>query len=364
MANVAVRERDNTDAAQAAPLMVAPTAPLRAHRGASSPSLSRPRLNKRLPVVVPERIPAVPLPGFVMAGAVDVRRGPVTAIVEGARGRLFAATPGSDSVAVIDRAQMAVIGAVKDVYEPFAAVAARGRAYVSGVMAANDELVVIDTATGALQTTYPIAGNVRDLVASPDGSRVYLTRTDDDGVDIAVFDTATAEFTSIALGGPGATADTIAISPDGTRLFVGVADNFVSDVVVVDTAAARIVASITIDAPIRGIAVHPGGSQVYVLSSDPVDGGAVRTVDVASGRVTAVAQTGGLPTSMSISRDGGRLYVADIEQVAVVCTATAQVVDALTLDAEPSCVVESADAATLYVADYEGRVTVFGLVAR
>ena len=47
----------------------------RVMRGASSPSLSRPRLNKRLPVVVPERIPAVPLPGFVMAGAVDVRRG-------------------------------------------------------------------------------------------------------------------------------------------------------------------------------------------------------------------------------------------------------------------------------------------------
>lgn len=360
MANAAIREREGTDTVQAA----APTTPMRAHRGATVPSLSRPRLAKRLPVLPREQMLAVPLPDFVLVGAVDVRRGPVTALVEGARGRLFATTPGSDSVAVVDLARMAVLGAVKDVYEPFAAVQARGRAYVSGVMAANDELIVIDTASAALLETHAISGTVRDLVASADGNRVFLTRADDDGVDIVVFDTATSDFSSIPLGGPGATADTIAVSPDGTRLFVGVADNFVNDVVVVDVEAGRVVNAISVDAPIRAIAVHPSGATIYVLTSDPVAGGAVHVVDVPSGRVTSVAQTGGLPTSMSISRDGGRLYVADIEQITVVCTATATVVEALTVDAEPSRIVESADGSALYVADFAGRVTVFSIVSR
>lgn len=357
MANAAVRERETTGTAQAAPLMSAPTAPLR-HRNATSPSMARTRPVRRLPVVR-EQAPVAVLPGFDLAGTVDVRRGPVAAIVEGARGRLFVTTPGRDSVAVLDVAQQSVIGAVKDIYEPFGAVAAGGRAYVSAVLAANDELAVIDTATGALQATYPVAGNVRALVAAPDGSRVYLTRTDDDGADVAVFDTATAEFTSIALGGPGTVADAVAISPDGARLYVGVVDNFASDVLVVDIAAARVVNTIQIDAPIRAIAVHPSGASVYVLSSDPVAGGTVHMVDARSTRVAGTVALGGLPTSMSISRDGGRLYVTDIERVSVVCTGTASVVEALDVAAEPSVAVESADGATLYVADYEGRVTSF-----
>lgn len=358
MANAAVRERDDVTATA-----TAPTTPLRAHRNsAAAKALSRPRIAKRLGVVRDQAPVALPLPAFQMGGSVDVGRGPIARMVETGRGRLLVTNPGVDGVAVVDAARMAVVATAGDVYEPFAVAQARGRAYVSGVTVAFDELVVLDPATGALQTTYPMEGSVRDVVASRDGSHVYVSRFDYDGADVAVFDTATQKLTSIPVGGGNAVADAVAVSGDGSRLYVGVSLNFANDLLVIDTATAAVVDTVIIDAPIRGIAVAPTGGYVYVLSSDPAAGGAVHTVDARSGEVVAVAQVGGLPTALSISRDGGRLYVSDVEQVTVLCTATSTVVDALDVEAEPSCVLESADGSVLYVADYDGRVTVFAMV--
>lgn len=326
--------------------------------------MSRPRPGMHHPVAREQSQPlAVPMFGFDRVGSVDVGRGPVSRIVESGRGRLLVTNPGYDGLAVLDPARLAIVAVAGDVYEPFAGAAANGRAYVSSVTVSSDELAEVEPDSGRLLSVHPLMGSVRDLVASRDGSRVYITRTDDAGADVAVFETATAALASIPVGGPGAIADAVAVSPDGSRLYVGVALNFASNLVVVDTATAQIVNTVTIDAPIRGVAVHPSGRQVYILGSDPAAGGTVHVVDARTGGIISAAPTGGLPTALTISRDGGRLYVADIEQVTVLCTATAQVVDAITAGAEPSCVVESADGAHLYVADYEGSITVFAISA-
>lgn len=363
MANAVVRERDD---ATTGVVLAAPTTPLRTHysSAAATRRLSGPRLARRLPVVR-EELPVVPapLPSFDIVGTVDVRRGPIVGIVEGGRGQLLVTTPGSDSVAVLDPARGAVTGVIGDIYEPFAATGAAGRVYVTAVSASNDEIAVIDVATRALSGVYPVSGSVRSLVASPDGAQVYLTRTEEHGADVAVFDTVTTEFSNIEIGDAGSVSDAIAISPDGARLYVGVADNFANDLIVVDTASSRIVNVIAMDAPIRGIAVHPGGTAVYVLSSDPVRGGAVHVVDARTGEVKATTAIGGLPTALSISRGGGRLYVSDVDQVTVVCTASAEVVGALDIGAEPSAIIESADGRALYIADFDGRIAVFAIAA-
>ena len=98
-----------------------------------------------------------------------------------------------------------------------------------------------------------------------------------------------------------------------------------------------------IASPIRDVALSRDGALAYVASFDTHWGGSVDVIDTAINEITAKVGIGGAPMQMALSSDGSRLYIADYEHVAVLCTETNSVVDTLTVTAEPSCVAVSPD---------------------
>jgi YVTN family beta-propeller protein len=153
------------------------------------------------------------------------------------------------------------------------------------------------------------------------------------------------------------------ITRDGLRLYVATVDQFGGDLVVIDTGANRVVDTIKIGSPIRGVALSPGGDTAYVASFEPGLGGVVDVVDTATNEVTATVEIGGSPTQLTLSSEGDRAYVVSNDHIAVLCTATNEVIDTITVGAQPSCVTESPDGKQLYVADYAGRVTVLSVAS-
>ena len=62
-------------------------------------------------------------------------------------------------------------------------------------------------------------------------------------------------------------------------------------------------------------------------------------------------------TDLVAGAAGDRLYVAGVDRVSVVCVATQEIIDTVTIVDQPSCLAESADGKKLFIADYDGAVT-------
>ena len=160
------------------------------------------------------------------AGAVAIRRGPIGDIAVGAAGTGVVVTHyGDDSVSFLNPDTLAVEDTIEVPGEPFAAVVADDRAYVSTSSSSYDAVSVIDTNTRTVIATYPLAFGVTALAVSPDGKRVYAGRTGHDHVDVAVIDTTAERVGTIDLAtGAGIGVDAIAIDPTGKRLYVATTD--------------------------------------------------------------------------------------------------------------------------------------------
>lgn len=290
---------------------------------------------------------------------VAVGHGPVGDIAAGRAG-VVVANPATDSVSVLDAAGRAFGTDLGLAGEPVAVVVTDDRAYVTTASATQDTLSVINPDAGAVVATFPLAFGVSALAASPDGKRVYAGRTAHGHVDITVIDPAAERAGTIDIGtGPAAGLDALCVDPSGKRLYAAVTDDNGSQVVAVDTETSRVQRVIPIGSPIRDIAV--AGGTVYVLTSDRSAGGAVHVIELSTAKVTATVELGGAPTQLVMSPDHARAYVVDYDRVAVLCTLSLEVVDSLSVPARPSCVALDDDGSHLYVADYSGVVSVFGV---
>ncbi len=198
---------------------------------------------------------------------------------------------GDHNVVMLDAATLAVTGGVA-AREPFALVAAGGRAHV-GVASANyDAVAVIDTRTGAVIRSYPLSFNVTAMAASPDGKRVYAGRAGDGGVDVSVIDTTAERVGTIYLAkGEDANIDALRVDVSGRRLYAAVSDARSSRLVVVDLETGRVRRSLEVGAPIRGLEIGLDNT-AYVLTSDINDRGVVHVVDMVANRIMASAAGG------------------------------------------------------------------------
>ena len=267
---------------------------------------------------------------------------------------------GDHNVVMLDAATLAVTGGVA-AREPFALVAAGGRAHV-GVASANyDAVAVIDTRTGAVLRSYPLSFNVTAMAASPDGERVYAGRAGDGGVDVSVIDTTAERVGTIYLAkGEDANIDALRVDVSGRRLYAAVSDARSSRLVVVDLETGRVRRSLEVGAPIRGLEIGLD-STAYVLTSDINDRGVVHVVDMVANRITASVAVATAPMQLALSADGTRAYVVDYDQVVVLSTETLTVIDTISVGARPSCVAVGVD--RLYVADCSGGVTAYTVPA-
>jgi DNA-binding beta-propeller fold protein YncE len=324
------------------------------------------RLPEAAPVSADEPLLDTDLaPGFAVAGQVAVGRGPITDMTVSPRGGFIFATNNVDnSVSRLDPDTLAVVGTVTDVEEPFVIAASGSRAYVTTVSELYDAVTVIDTKSGAVVATHPLALSVRDLVLSADGRHVFVARTGRDGADVAVIDTVSDRITTIELGTRAeATAEAISISRDGRRLYVATADHLGGELVVIDTREQRVVTGSAFPAPIRDIAVSPDGKNLFVVGDDLEAGAHVDVVDARTLRVTETVAVRGIITQLVLSVEGERAYLVNGDRISVLCTANREIIDTITVDAEPACVVESRDGKRVFVADYAGGVTAFSVAS-
>ncbi|WP_233213640.1 YncE family protein [Mycobacterium hubeiense] len=291
--------------------------------------------------------------------AVAVECGPVGDFgVDADGGKIVVTNPADHSVLVLNRDTLAVEGSIA-VPQPFAALVADDRAYVTAATEGTDGVAVLDTNTMSVIATYPLAFSITALAISPDGKRVYAGRTGTDRVDIAVIDTTAERVGTIDIAhGPGISADAVRVDPLGRRLYVATTDARGSQLVIVDIETAQVEGSVWIGSPIRDLALGADAT-AYVLSSDRAHGGIVDVVDLAAKRITDTVTLGGAPTQLVLSTDGARVYVVDYDRVVVLCALTNELLETVQVGARPSCVAATRD--RLYVADYSGGISVFSV---
>ena len=316
---------------------------------------------------LPEPAPAIveaPLietdtaPGFSALRQIPVRRGPIAGIAVDPRdGLVYTTNPTDHSVSVLDPATLSVRTTIPGFDEASAVAAANGRAFVATVSLSHDAVTTVDPAAVEAGTDHPLALSVADVAVDAAGRYVYVARSGRDGADVAIIDTADGRVRTLELRTrPGAAATALTVSPDGARVYVVTVDDLGGELVAIDTATRRIAGGLAFPAPLRAVAAGPGGL-VYVATCDLSFGGVIDVVDARSMRVVSSIDVGGLVTDLVAGAAGDRLYVAGVDRVSVVCVATQEIIDTVTIVDQPSCLAESADGKKLFIADYVGAVT-------
>ncbi len=142
----------------------------------------------------------------------------------------------------------------------FGANAAGPQAYVGNFK--DNTVSVIDTGSGTVVATLPVASGPHGMTQTPDGRTVYISG--DASSDISVIDTASNRVTRTI--DVGKSPHGLAMMPDGRMLLVGVYGD--DRVAFVDTASNTVIASVTVAKP-HTIAVRPDGKVAYVASQEP-----------------------------------------------------------------------------------------------
>ncbi|MCX2933026.1 hypothetical protein ORI20_22395 [Mycobacterium sp. CVI_P3] len=302
-------------------------------------------------------------PVVTIAKTLAAGHGPVSDMAVSPDGRyLVTAHYGADVVCVLDAATLSVTATIDGLSEPYAAVVVADRAYVSAASNERDAVVAIDPRSGkplAAKTFEMTAGG---LAVSPAADVLYVARTADDTVDIAAVDIETGDIAPIEIPvGPGASVAALCLSSDGSRLFAALTTPAGGVLAIID-AQDRVVRDLVATAgSIGDIAVMPNGRTVFATGWDAGHGGVIHVIDVVGARVTDVIAMGGVPTQLVLGRGGRCAYIVDRDEIAVLCTATTEIVDSVVIGPQLSCLAADPVRNRLYAADYTGTITALRL---
>lgn len=307
----------------------------------------------------------LPGPRARIIDTVMLGRGPIGGLAVTADGsRLLATNYGDDTVSVIDTASGTVVATVFHADEPFSVAvgpAGTARAYVTAGSMALDAVLAIDVDSAEVTGCYPVALGIGELVADPMGSRVYVTRTGPAGVEVLALD-ATMSPAGVAQvsSSPVASAAGLRISPDGRRLYVAVRQPAGDTVTVLDREL-NVVDVIKVGSTVVDVAVSPDGARLFVATSGPDGRGAVHAVDTRTHAIGAGYVVDTQLIQLIVSRDGERAYLVTAAGVLVMCARTNEALGTLTATTAPACAAESPDGSRLYIAGFDGAVTVASL---
>jgi YVTN family beta-propeller protein len=208
-----------------------------------------------------------------------------------------------------------------------AAFAAGPKAYVGNFK--DSTVSVIDTGTGAVTMTVPVAAGPHGMSMTPDGKTVYVSG--DESSTVSVIDTATDRVThTIEVG---KTPHGLAMQPDGRILLVAVYGE--DRVAFVDTATRAIAGSVAVPKP-HTIAVRPDGKLAYVASQQPGKFALV-VVDLATRAAVREIVLDKPPRDPEFSYDGKALYftLAGINAVQVLDPQSDRIVASVPTGASP-----------------------------
>jgi DNA-binding beta-propeller fold protein YncE len=178
-----------------------------------------------------------------------------------------------------------------------------------------DRVVVIDTATNLPVRSIDVEHGLYDLVASPDGTRVYASHLMSRSV--AAISTATgAVIARVVLPRP---LTALAVSPDGRRLYV--ANATIGELAVIDTATlsySREGLPVTTD-----IVVSPDSARVYAALPEGfgafprLQPASIATFDAVSFAVTERSISPSQPGRLVLTPDGTKLYMTFVSEPGV-----------------------------------------------
>ncbi|MEO6792203.1 MAG: YncE family protein [Mycobacterium sp.] len=304
-------------------------------------------------------------PATRIVNTVTVDRGPIGGLAVSADGtRLLATNYGDDTVSIIDTASCTVVSTVFRADEPFsitAGPAGTARAYVTAASMTLDAVLAIDTDTAEVTGCYPVAMGIGELAADPMGSRVYVTRTGSAGVEVLALDATMRPVGAVCLSNsPAAAAACLRTSPDGQRLYVAVRQPAGDTVTVLDRDL-NVVDTIEVGLNIIDVAISQDGAKLFVATCGPDGRGRVYAVDARSHAVGTGFVVDAQLIQLIVSRDGDRAYLVTAAGVLVMCARTNETLGTLTATTAPSCAVESPDGSRLYIAGFDGAVTVASL---
>ncbi|MFV8052050.1 hypothetical protein [Mycobacterium sp. 48b] len=199
--------------------------------------------------------------------------------------------------------------------------------------------------------TIPINDRPTFMAMRPDGARAY-TCNNDSGT-VSVIDTAAKKM--IGAIRVAVTTAGMAIHPSGTKLYVVTPENNGpaaavpgGAVRVIDTVTNKLTANIVVDDRPLGVAIHPNGTRLYVGCEN---NHSVKVIDLATAGITATIDVDSAGFWLAISPNGSHLYVGggDIHQVTVVDTATNLVTAKIPVADTPWAIAVSPDSAHVYI---------------
>ncbi|HVR86610.1 MAG TPA: cytochrome D1 domain-containing protein, partial [Planctomycetota bacterium] len=184
----------------------------------------------------------------------------------------------------------------------------------------DNTVSVIDTATGTVVATIPVAPGPHGISVTPDGRRVFVSG--DSGSGVSVIDTATDRVIEVIEVGKAPHG--LAITPDGNTLLVGVYGE--NRVAFVDVLSNAVVATVPVPKP-HTIAIRPDGKTAYVASQEPGKFALV-VVDLTSRSVVRAVTLERAPRDPEFGFDGKALYftLAGVNAVEVLDPTTDKVV--------------------------------------
>jgi YVTN family beta-propeller protein len=254
----------------------------------------------------------------------------------------------SQTISVIDTATKTVIDTISvgNLIKAIAITPDGKKAYVGGTAS----FLVIDIPSKTVIDKVNIGGTASPytVAVTPNGKQAYMTGHG----KVSIVDTETDDIVKIISVGNYNHA--IAISPDGTQAYV-THDGSVS---IIDTVKQEVIATITVGEFTRApdeVAFTPDGKQAYVAEQ-----GKISIIDTAKKEIVATLDIGKLfsPSGVVFTPDGKRAYVAKWDtkskripsyEVAVINTATYQIVKTITIDKKPLGIAITSDGKEVYV---------------
>jgi YVTN family beta-propeller protein len=207
------------------------------------------------------------------------------------------------------------------------AMAAGPKAYVGNF--SDSTVSVIDTATGSVVATVPVATGPHGMAITPDGRIAYVSG--DGASTVTAIDTATDKVArTIEVG---KSPHGLAMTPEGGTLLVGVYGD--DRVAFVDVATQKVVATVAVAKP-HTIAMRPDGKVAYVSSQEPGNFALV-VVDVPGRAVLRRVALEKTPRDVEFGFDGKALYftLAGVNAVQVLDPASDKIVAQVPTGASP-----------------------------
>jgi YVTN family beta-propeller protein len=207
------------------------------------------------------------------------------------------------------------------------AFAAGPKAYVGNFK--DSTVSVIDTTSGTVIATVPVAAGPDGIGITPNGSTVFVSGAS--ASTLSVIDAATDRVVQSVEVGKGPQG--VAMTADGKFLLVAV--NGDDRVAIVDATTRSIVATVPVSKP-HTIAITLDGRQAYVTSQEPGHFALV-VIDLSTRSVVATVPVDKPPRDLEFGRDGKALYftLAGVSAVQVLDPTTNKIVADIPTGASP-----------------------------